>query len=456
MLKSLANGANLMEPGVIRSGNDLKSYGNFKRDQIVAVNLTSNASAVAVGSLERDSMDMYMSGGRGICVKVIHVFGDKLWGIEPQVIKQIPVSQAVVKAPNLKNDDDFPALGAEPVKKPESKETESQPNAQVEAVEDTPKSPDELLKNSFMRSLKNNKKELLTKLPLIVAIFYPTYVLKQAEVDNNSITIKDTTFKKVSTFMKKMSEEGFVVIREESKGVEKIHSINFDHPELATVAVTRTKAVVEENHNLILTKMTELYLVNDETKGIFSKVGVKEGDSLDSTQIKNYVKDYTAREKLIDNQTKRVTLNPILKEICGIPEEVQEPSSIDLDQLIRTVTQKMTETFEMRSSTAPQMKGGKKPIIQISTATRSGNKKVTMIRNLDSYGINMAEFSKTCKIGAQASVSITKIPGTNLDQFQIQGNHVKFIYDLLAEKFGVAKGNISGLEFAKKDKTKKK
>lgn len=448
-----------MEPGVIRSGNDLKAYGNFKKNQIVAVNLSSNSSAVAVGTLERDSMDMYMSGGRGICVRVIHVFGDKLWGLDQTVIKQIPMSQAVYKAPNLKNDDDFPALGSEKSTVNVVKVTETQPEETTTAqenqqVEEVQLSPDELLKNSFMRTLKNNKKELLNKLPLIVAIFYPSYVLKQAELDNISITIKDTSYKKVSTFMKKMAEEKFVVIREESKGVEKIMSINFDHQELASVAVTKPKAVVQENHNLILTKMTELYLVNNETKEMFIKLGVRDGDSLDASQIKNYVKDYVAREKLIDTLTKRVTLNSTLKGICDIPDDVDAPH-IDLEQLIRTVTQKMTSTFEMRSSSAPQIKGGKKPIIQISTATRSGNKKVTMIRNLDAYGINMAEFSKLCKLGAQASTTITKIPGTNLDQFQIQGNHVKFIYDLLAEKFGVAKGNISGLEFAKKDKKKK-
>lgn len=449
-----------MEPGVIRSGNDLKAYGNFKKDQIVAINLSSNSSAVAVGTLERDSMDMYMSGGRGICVRVLHVFGDKLWGLDQSVIKQIPMNQAVYKAPNIKNDDDFPALGTEKptVSDVKLKETENQvevTNQQDQQVEEIQLSPDELLKNSFMRTLKNNRKELLSKLPLIVAIFYPTYVLKQAELDNISITIKDTSFKKVSTFMKKMSEENFVVIREESKGVEKIMSINFEHPELSSVAMTpKPKAVVEESHNLILTKMTELYLVNDETKEMFAKLGVHDGDSLDATQIKNYVKDYVSREKLIDSVTKKVTLNSTLKGICNIPDDTDAPQ-IDLDQLIRNVTQKMTETFEMRSSSAPQIKGGKKPIIQISTATRSGNKKVTMIRNLDMYGINIAEFSKLCKNGVQASTSITKIAGTNLDQFQIQGNHVKFIHDLLVEKFGVAKGNITGLEFAKKDKKKK-
>jgi translation initiation factor 2D len=70
--------------------------------------------------------------------------------------------------------------------------------------------------------------------------------------------------------------------------------------------------------------------------------------------------------------------------------------------------------------------------------------------------VNIDSFSKACKVGVQASVSITKVAGTNINQFQIQGNHVKFIHTLLTDTYKIAKGDITGLEFAKKDKIKKK
>lgn len=40
VLPVLAKGANLMMPGVVKQGTDLKSFGRFQRDQIVGVNLT--------------------------------------------------------------------------------------------------------------------------------------------------------------------------------------------------------------------------------------------------------------------------------------------------------------------------------------------------------------------------------------------------------------------------------
>lgn len=108
VLPKLANGADLMIPGVVRKGNDLKSWGNYRKDEIVAVNLTSNKAAVGVGLLAHASDDLYMCGGRGICVRMLHVFGDKLWGMEPSVCQQVPL---LGETQSIPKDADFPPLG---------------------------------------------------------------------------------------------------------------------------------------------------------------------------------------------------------------------------------------------------------------------------------------------------------------------------------------------------------
>lgn len=114
VLPKLANGADLMIPGVVGRGTSMKSWGNYRKDDIVAVNLTSNRAAVGVGLLAHSSDDLYMCGGRGIAVRMMHVFGDKLWGMEPSVCQQVPLMGAIQAVPKL--EDDFPPLGApEPV-----------------------------------------------------------------------------------------------------------------------------------------------------------------------------------------------------------------------------------------------------------------------------------------------------------------------------------------------------
>jgi translation initiation factor 2D len=458
-----------MLPGVVKDGSDLKSFGRFQRGDIVAVNLTSNSSAVGVGTLARDSEDLYMSGGQGVCVKMIHVFGDKLWAIEPTVTLQIPLSAPMVKAPTLSNEQDFPALGAEPVPSPSTTIQEQMEKIAIneggeqkvseEVKEENSLNTDVVLRSMFLSALKLHKKEITASLPILVGTFYPLYVQKQAPNPDKPITVKDTSFKKVSTFMKRMNDDGFIVMREETKGVDKIVSVNYDHPQLLSHIVRKSqndnKSEGGTSH-LLLTKMTELYVVNDATKKLFNSVGVAEGKALDNVQIKNHIKDYVARNKLLNVSTKEVILDDTLVEICVGQRESGNVITKDLEQVIGSVLSLMDNTFEMRSQSGPQMKGGKKPIIQLTTATRSGNKKVTLVSNLEAYGINVADFSKTCKIGVQASTSITKVPGTNIDQFQIQGNHVKFIHNLLTETYKVARGNITGLEFAKKEKSKKK
>lgn len=476
VVPKLYNGANLMLPGVVKEGTDLKSFGRFQKDDIVAINLTSNSSAIAVGTLARSSDDLYMAGGQGICVKSLHVFGDKLWGMEATMTQQVPLNGPVLKAPSLNNQQDFPSLGSDPspqvdkiVQQVENINIDghTENNSIQEQVEnkneETQVNPDEVLKNMFLSALKLNRKDISNTMPILVGTFYPLYVQKQVQPNpDKPITVKDTSFKKLSTFMKKMSDEGFIVVREENKGVEKIISINYDHPELIShIPKKPNNSADDANKNsetsshLLLTKMTELYVVNDATKKLFNSLGVADGKALDKLEIKNYVKDYVARNKLI-NPEKEVVLNDVLVEICIGKRESDEPILMRLENIIAIVQSQMDETFEMRSQAGGQAKGGKRAVVQITTATRMGNKKVTLVSNLESFGINIESFSKACKVGVQASTAMTKVPGTNINQFQIQGNHVKFIYNLLTDTYKVPKNDITGLEYAKKEKTKKK
>jgi translation initiation factor 2D len=409
-----------------------------------------------------------MSGGHGVGVKMLHVFGDKLWGIEPSVTQQIPLSGPTRNVPTLKNDDDFPALGAE--KQESSKEIEVDmqnldiaetsnerivPVMEDSAINQT--SPDEVLTSIFLSSLKLNKKQILTQLPILVSTFYPNYIQKEMD-EERSVNIKETSFKKVSTFFKRMNELGYLTIKEETKGVEKIVAINFDHSDIVSFIPKKKDNQNRGSENepvqpqLLLTKMTELYVVTEFNKKLFNALGVPVGKSLDLMQIKNYVKDYVCRKKLLNSKTGTVELDESLREITA---SRNEGDLISYDQLLSIVIDSMDSTYEMRSQTTPQVKGGKRAVIQITTANRSGNKKVTLIENLDAFGINIAEFSKSIKVAVAASTTMTKAPGTNKDQFLVQGNHVKFIYDLLADTYKVPRNCITGLEFAKKEKKKK-
>ncbi|XP_058460818.1 eukaryotic translation initiation factor 2D [Malaya genurostris] len=469
VLPKLANGADLMIPGVVRNGSDLKSWGNFRKDDVVAVNLTSNRSAVAVGLLAHGSDDLYMCGGHGVCVRVLHVFGDKLWGMEPSVCQQIPLQGGTQVVPKA---EDFPPLTS-PFETDKQQQVilvtkqmrEANINDDEDQTEEKNLDPsheknclpdsDKLIKAAFLNALKLHGKKI--QLPILTSNFYPQYV--QPELPEG-IEMKRSSFKKVGTFLKQMAENGLIQIKEEKKGVEKIVSLSLDHPELVSFYPYKIKRIDEldvgsTDHSaatpLLLTKMVQMYAVNTTTEKLFTCLGLSKGRALNETQVRNYVKDYVGRYKLIDQPSKIVTLDEMLQQICET-----ESTQLSLSDLTNQILQQMSNTFEMHSQKGPVNKGGRRSIIHLTTATRSGNRKVTLISNLADYGVNISEFAKAVKLGAAASTSMTEVPGTKGEQLLVQGNHVKFVYDLLTGTYQIPKACITGLEFAKDSKKKKK
>lgn len=446
-----------MIPGVVKTGADLKSWGNHNKDAIFGVNLTSNRAVIAVGFLAHSSQDLYMCGGRGVAIRVIHVFGDKLWGMEPNVCEQPPMMSPVFSIPT---DDDFPPLGSEPTKPPAVNELlhkvsnldishEIEQSSEKNAEELVEMTPNDILYRAFLNCLKLNGKKM--QLPILTSTFYPQHIQPALE---SPIDIKKTTYKKVSVFLREMEQNNFIKIQEEAKGIEKIHFINLEHPDLLNFVPKKPEQQLaqstENAPQLLLTKMTEIYVVTETTANFFSNFNLTVGCKLDEKQIKDHVKDYIGRKKLLDKTIQKVVLDSTLSELCF------REGPLSIDDISKSIKSNMNASFEMRTQDKAPIKGGKKPVIHITTATRTGNKKVTIISNLDLYGVNITEFAKAIKLAVAASTSMTEVPGYKSEQLLVQGNHVLFVYNLLVDTYKIPRGNITGLEFAKKEKKKKK
>ncbi|EDX15867.1 eukaryotic translation initiation factor 2D [Drosophila simulans] len=463
VLPKLTNGADLMLPGVVPLGVGLSMYGHFKKGQLMAVNLTNNKSAVGVGQLARSSDDLYMCGGHGVAIKMLHLFGDKLWSHEPSLVQQIPL----VKTKALSGED-FPALGSEAerrkaaspatpapvsfasVAQTEELETETAamtlesqegPESDEEAAEEA--SPELILKNAFLSALKNNGKKL--PLPLLTSNFYRLYVVTEA---TEQIDLKKTRYKKLSNFLAEMVDQGFIVVREESKGVDKITSVDLEHPEVVNF-ITDVKAGeangAASETPLFHSELKEMYVVTDVTAAFFTKLNYKRGEGIPAGQIKKIVREYVSKHGLLHPLTKLVRPDDTLIELYGNREA-------SLSEMCSLITSKMEHSYQMCSGKDTSGK----PLIQMSLATRSGNKKVTLVSNIEAYGIILAEFIKLCKQGAAASTSVVKLPHQKHEQLQIQGNQVRFVHTLLTETYKVPPKCILGLELAKDGKKNKK
>lgn len=481
VLPILSKGADLMAPGVIRKGTGANSWGHHRRGEIVAVNLNSNKSCCAVGSLNRSSEDIYMSGGHGVCVNIRHVFGDKLWSIEPSACLQIPVAEAAYKPPTAC---DFPALGDEKKKVPkvtavqEEGVKEVPSNGQItdtgieglslDDLEDVDgedsddddgvveESPDDILKRGFLTVLKTQGKSL--KLPLLVSTFYAAHVQPACEP---KVEIKQTTFKKLGKFLAQMESEGFITIRQESKGVEQLASIKYDHPDLvAFIPVASTSgggqdsaaaAAAAPQTHVLLNAMTKVFTITEVTYPFFAYFQMSVDTNLLEEQVTKCFKEYTLKNKLQDpTDRSKIIPDKVLQTIYG----QEEATAITFPQGLNALFSRMPSKYEMRSA-AVASKAGKIPVIQMVLKKCSGNKKVTLVTNLEAYGILINEFAKQCKLAVQASSTINLAKDTKVNQLLVQGNQIRFIHRLLTETYKVPANRITGLEFAKKDPKKK-
>lgn len=418
-----------------------------------------------------------MSGGHGVAVKVLHVFGDKLWGHEPSLALQIPQ----FKSTKL-TDDDFPALGLKHENKSENEEKREEENNTFEKIEnfnaesenqlqisdmvltenvvnnnklenqeyELQNTPEILLKRAFLSALKNNGKNL--QLPLLTSNFYRLYVVPESE---EPLDLKKTKYKKLSNFLNEMINEGFIVVRAETKGVDKITSIDFQHPELVNLITDYKKPTDltdgSSENPLFHSELMELYIITNETAPLFTKLNYKRGSGIPASQIKKVIRQYISKQNLAlskdpQAEEKSFILDECLENLCNTKVAT-------LNRVVNAVISQMDHSYQM--CTVNDVKTNK-PFIQMSIATRSGNKKVTLVSNIECYGIILTEFIKLCKQGAAASTTIVTLPNQNREMLQIQGNQVRFVYNLLTETYKIPPKFILGLELAKDGKKHKK
>lgn len=413
-----------------------------------------------------------MAANSGICVNMLHVFGDKLWNIEPSVCLQVPNSMAVLKLPTVS---DFPTLGEsmkpsygkedkvvdtqesytldDELEKLELKSPENLTSNEHDKVEDS-ESPDEKMKRAFLIAIKRMGKK--PPVPLLTSNFYRCHML----IVDNSIDIKKTTYKKLSKFLQQMASNGYITIKEEVKGVEKIVAINIAHPDVLDTILSvndgNNKDTKGTTDGLFVTEMKELLTVTTETMKFFNLFDIKCGEGVEPLQVKKYLKDYVCNNKLQDPANIRhIHIDDNLRGICSIDQNVK---IVPFEDILMSITEKMDHSYAMRNRNELKT-SGKQATIKMTLATRCGNKKVTLVDHLEMFGIRLTEFAQACKIGVASSTSIIRpdCPGnSNKGQILIQGNQIRFVHNILTTTYKIPPKFISGLELAKKDKKPKK
>lgn len=90
----------------------------------------------------------------------------------------------------------------------------------------------------------------------------------------------------------------------------------------------------------------------------------------------------------------QVTLDPILSDV--LLKKGETAASLSWEELMSRCQVKLSTVYEMifPNQTTPVIVKGELEPVEITTASRAGNKKVTLISGLETYRIDLDEFAR--------------------------------------------------------------
>ncbi|CAG8768809.1 2426_t:CDS:2, partial [Acaulospora morrowiae] len=172
--------------------------------------------------------------------------------------------------------------------------------------------------------------------------------------------------------------------------------------------------------------------------------------------IRETVTDYFNSHDLVDKRNRRyVTLDENLREIlAGKKSEEPIPDQMTRDDLFQHVRERMESchlfTFP---GNEPELRKGLPKHLQISEASRSGNKIVTIVRGLEDYRIDpndlVEPFKKLCASSVAVNPTQQSSPKKPLYEIMVQGPQTTLVKDYLVNTKGVPEKYIA-ITLAKK------
>uniref|UniRef100_A0A8C5H3U8 Eukaryotic translation initiation factor 2D n=1 Tax=Gouania willdenowi TaxID=441366 RepID=A0A8C5H3U8_GOUWI len=491
VLQKLIGGADLMLPGVVVPPCGLP---DVKQGDCCAVTLVHNRAPVAVGQASVSSAEMQSLGmkGRGVCV--VHTYMDSLWAfgdkscppcvpdendehrsykeecevseeeegakveVEQSLEEQHTASESITKQ-DYGGIEDLSLAEKEEEKSEEGDEKEEENQEEQE----TPQAlMDALLLQCFMHALKTRVKK--SELPLLTSTFLRNHMFSCCP-SGKQIDIKKSSYKKLSKFLQAMQQQHHLVrVKELTKGVESIVEVDWKHPQLRSFVAPEETDVeaasvcdeVEGEISYHPPEITTIYSGSCSPSYICCLH--RKGATMNPTEVRSLVTDYVKKNDLVVEHNKNfVTVNPVLCDCLLEKSEYQEVETLKWDDLFSRTLGRMQVCHQVVfPGKAPITKKGQIEPIDISVASRGSNKKVTLIKNLELYGLDPAAVASALQHKVQASSVLHPVPGSKDKVLvQIQGNQVHQVGTLLLDHYRIPNKYIQGLVKAPKSMKKK-
>ena len=182
--KYLLNGADLMLPGLIIANNNetinLYTFKHVNKNELYSLCLNGNDAPIAIGLTCLSGEDMYMSGMRGKCLSILHLYQDNLWSMGDRSLTVPTIPTIVTTASTTTQSEITTTLTTtesaaisqliEPIEKLELLENSNNNNNNDEQTKQI--DHEQILTDCFLAAVKFKSKDF--KLPIIVSTFMKT------------------------------------------------------------------------------------------------------------------------------------------------------------------------------------------------------------------------------------------------------------------------------------------
>ncbi|KAJ8729082.1 hypothetical protein PYW07_006778 [Mythimna separata] len=496
VLSRVQGGAPVYLPGVAIPSGGI-GFPMFQRGSLIGLCTQENAAVCIIGRATMSSADMLLRA-QGVCLDTIQVFGDQLckdnkfnkverpklglagysqgditidltsqvsqMNIQPPVREewpslgrrpppaQPPQSPPPAQAPPPPQNE--PKVIAEEVPEEQKDEGEADVDDSVLTEDsqtedyDIPSDMDGLLRWCLLSFLKLDAKN--AELPLKTNLLYRNHLIALCPPDR-TLEVKKSSYKKLGKFLEAMQQEGLLEVREIDKGVDAVTAVSLQHSALRTHrvppalrAALRAPAPAPDATDYVPPQVREMYCITANVAELFAPL--KKGTALTAGEVRTTLTEYVKTRGLNSAQVKgAVTMDAALAKVTGKP--VQE--AVKWDVLMSAVQSKMTPSTEMRfADGSVKLSKSKLEPVRMQVATRSGNKKVTLVSNLEQFGFSLPALCHVVQTGVAASSGVTRAPGAKADQLMVQGDQTYFIAKLLIEKYGLPKKFVEGADKA--------
>ncbi|NXM78845.1 EIF2D factor, partial [Serilophus lunatus] len=492
VLQKLAGGADLMLPGVVVPSS---GFPQVEQGTLCAVTLLGNRAPVAVAVATMSTAEMLAAGMKGKGFAVLHTYLDHLWeygdkscpptlaplvpdsaakegaGDEEEQEGKEPVSNSSpepvqhvdIRDLSLREQDSCAELGkeelhenraAEPV---ENASTEDQQEA--EDIRTPQEQMDALFNQCFFHALKCKVKK--SDLPLLTSTFLRSHMFSCCPA-GQQLDIKKSSYKKFSKFLQCMQNQKILQVKELNKGVESIVEVDWKHPDIRAFSVpegfssaSSAQDSRSEDREQVYhaPEIIPLYGVSTKMIPLFQESGHRKGSILSSSEVRNIIINYVKTNELVHETNKNfVKVNAILCDCLLDKSEQDEISHLKWDDLLSRCLERLQPLHQVTFfGQDPVVRKGNIEPIDITIAQRSSNKKVTIIKNLELYGLDPQCVANTLQQKVQASATLTPVPGAkDRVQVQIQGNQIHHLAKMLLEEYQLPRKYIQGLDKAPK------